>query len=410
METEYIRGKIQERDGALSRRPNARFDARGNDVWAERSGREFMPETNNMSGGSKDYSSPVTSGMGNISRLVGGRGRRRSVSDEGKRMAGGRHTRYRVMVGGNQLSLSPHEAQQLMMMDYRGGKHPYLTKTGRERKHIRGSGLWDSIKSIAGKVAHEFTDPESRLRAEYIPKAAEGLEKISNVADTVAPFIPGPYGAAAKAAAVALRTASKVAKGVNAANKVATAAQSLARGDYSKGIAQATDAYGAVKGSYDDYSKYQKEKNSKFPRPNLPSKPRAVNDSNGRPLAIKDREPTYWPQGSRQLALEDAERPLMLEDKPKTPKFKTNYGKYAPAGNNYLDLARVENLSGLGRGGNEMYGARQVPVFRDLSLMTPKPKGGRRPNARAAIVRKVMSEKGLSMIEASKYVKAHNLY
>jgi hypothetical protein len=31
-------------------------------------------------------------------------------------------------------------------------------------------------------------------------------------------------------------------------------------------------------------------------------------------------------------------------------------------------------------------------------------------SARAAVVRKVMREKGVSMIEASKYVKAHNLY
>ena len=35
-------------------------------------------------------------------------------------------------------------------------------------------------------------------------------------------------------------------------------------------------------------------------------------------------------------------------------------------------------------------------------------KGGKA--ARAAIVKKVMAEKGLSMIEASKYVKAHGLY
>jgi hypothetical protein len=33
---------------------------------------------------------------------------------------------------------------------------------------------------------------------------------------------------------------------------------------------------------------------------------------------------------------------------------------------------------------------------------------GRR--ARAAVVKKVMAEKGLKMIEASKYVKEHNLY
>lgn len=35
---------------------------------------------------------------------------------------------------------------------------------------------------------------------------------------------------------------------------------------------------------------------------------------------------------------------------------------------------------------------------------------GKKPNARAVVVKKIMNEKGLSMIEASKYVKAHNLY
>jgi len=35
---------------------------------------------------------------------------------------------------------------------------------------------------------------------------------------------------------------------------------------------------------------------------------------------------------------------------------------------------------------------------------------GKKPNARAAIVKSVMAEHGLSMIEASKYVKEHNLY
>ena len=36
--------------------------------------------------------------------------------------------------------------------------------------------------------------------------------------------------------------------------------------------------------------------------------------------------------------------------------------------------------------------------------------GARKPNARAQIVKRVMNEKGLSLIEASKYVKAHGLY
>lgn len=36
--------------------------------------------------------------------------------------------------------------------------------------------------------------------------------------------------------------------------------------------------------------------------------------------------------------------------------------------------------------------------------------GGKKVNKRAEIVKKVMREKGMKMIEASKYVKAHNLY
>jgi len=63
--------------------------------------------------------------------------------------------------------------------------------------------------------------------------------------------------------------------------------------------------------------------------------------------------------------------------------------------------------------------AAQPDLGLALDLPPPEKKGkGRRapagPNdgrrARAAIVKKVMAEKGCSMIEASKYVKAHNLY
>jgi cytoplasmic iron level regulating protein YaaA (DUF328/UPF0246 family) len=38
------------------------------------------------------------------------------------------------------------------------------------------------------------------------------------------------------------------------------------------------------------------------------------------------------------------------------------------------------------------------------------PKKARAPSARAAIVKQVMQSEGLSMIEASKYVKANGLY
>lgn len=74
--TEYLRGKVDERDGVLNRKAKARFDERGNDVWAYRSGRTYAPE---YEGGAMDYSSPEVGngeprgGMGQLSRLVGGR-------------------------------------------------------------------------------------------------------------------------------------------------------------------------------------------------------------------------------------------------------------------------------------------------------------------------------------------------
>ena len=70
--TEYLRGQIEERSGALSSRPSATFTERGNDVWARRSGRTFLNSP--LEGGAKDFSSPVAgNGMGNLSRLVGGK-------------------------------------------------------------------------------------------------------------------------------------------------------------------------------------------------------------------------------------------------------------------------------------------------------------------------------------------------
>jgi len=85
--------------------------------------------------------------------------------------------------------------------------------------------------------------------------------------------------------------------------------------------------------------------------------------------------------------------------------------------------SNAADLFGLGkprRGGNilsrglniasdaaNMFGlGRKVPVAQMKSVIG----GARKPNKRAEIVKRVMQEKNLSMIEASKYVKAHNLY
>jgi len=80
-ETEYIRGKYQERNGATVVRPYAKFNKRGNDVWAERSGRTFFADSlgDDYSGGAKDYSSapaaPAGSGMGLLSKIGSGKKR-----------------------------------------------------------------------------------------------------------------------------------------------------------------------------------------------------------------------------------------------------------------------------------------------------------------------------------------------
>ena len=62
-------------------------------------------------------------------------------------------------------------------------------------------------------------------------------------------------------------------------------------------------------------------------------------------------------------------------------------------------------VSGAGRSGAGVSGAGVSGAGRSGAGVS----GGGRA-ARAAIVKKVMADKGLSMIEASKYVKAHNLY
>ena len=81
-ETEYLRGKLEEADGAMVRRPRATFNRRGNDVWADRSGRVYAPGMEG--GGIRDMSSPVTgNGMGNLARLVGGK-RRGGASHKAK--------------------------------------------------------------------------------------------------------------------------------------------------------------------------------------------------------------------------------------------------------------------------------------------------------------------------------------
>lgn len=66
--SEYLRGKLEVRNHSAGK-----FTPRGNDVWAERSGRTYHGTAENLSGSGVDYSSPVAGfGMGKLSALTGG--------------------------------------------------------------------------------------------------------------------------------------------------------------------------------------------------------------------------------------------------------------------------------------------------------------------------------------------------
>jgi hypothetical protein len=66
--SEYLRGKLEVRNHSAGR-----FTARGNDVWAERSGRTYHGTGDNLTGGGVDYASPVAGfGMGKLSAITGG--------------------------------------------------------------------------------------------------------------------------------------------------------------------------------------------------------------------------------------------------------------------------------------------------------------------------------------------------
>ena len=353
METEYIRGKIEERNGALSARPAARFTPRGNDVWAHRSGRVYQAP---VEGGAQDFSSPVTGngvihhGMGRLGNLVGA-SRRAPSQEPGPKLR-----------GGVEHFMSPEDAKRLLMMDYRGGRHPYLTRGGAVRRGLKGTGIWDNIKSLAGKVANEFTNPESDLRSKYA----------KNIAD-LAEYIPDER-----------------------VKKFGKLARNLEKGEYRQLGEAALDAYDKSKKS-GQRSATGKTLGEIAGR--LKGKPKPT------PLMLEDGHPGYkWkrdynappkrapPDDESYLMLEDAPpqrlmledappQRLMLEDAPR-PKKKSRVQQLKDAWA-IRDAAKAARNASSGRGG-----AR---------------------SRRGAIVAKVMRERGVSLPEASRIVKAEGL-
>ena len=236
-QTEYLRGQLEEKAGAMVRRPRASFTARGNDVWAERSGRVFAPgEEAGMSGGSAeaawdatrdlprwtpvpearkpDYSSPVTgNGMGNISRLVGGKRRtggtkhtQKTSLSQGRTQAAVDADRRRTMAN---LEHPMEKMNMGSMAKVRGGvKHTQkqsLTQ-GRTQASV------DAAKKVSDASAAAYEDRMKHLnmgttyaqqRAQAIQSddsiAGRFLRGITTLQDIAAPVVWGIPGAAINA-------------------------------------------------------------------------------------------------------------------------------------------------------------------------------------------------------------------
>lgn len=431
-ESEYIRGKLEERAGALSSRPDARFSMRGNDVWAHRSGRTYQPS---MEGGAADFSSPVTGNgkMGDLRRLVGGK----------LRKPGSRSPSPERACGGAGLMMSPMEAQQLMKMDYRGGAHPYLTKRGGLRAHLRGTGIWDNIKELAKKGFNELANPESDLRSKIAPLVGTVASMIPDpraqaLASAANSLSQGEYGALANQARGAVNAYQRSQGRKKGAKQLGDIAQSLIKPKFM------SDMYPAAPAIEDKPKTYNWTKD--YNKPAKPSR-QAVNDSAGRPLAIVDKP--------RPLAITDKPRPLMLEDASATDlqnmraqkamnKLKKTAGMARDAedyevgggrrrrGKGFFgDMVKgfvgtikkasplLKMMPGVGRAVGtvadfipDSWGSGTPDLATLQALQRGAQAGGAKPkrtNRRAQMVAKVMRERGVSLPEASRIVKAEGL-
>jgi len=142
-DSEYLRAKIAERTGVIHPHVGASFSKRGNDVWAERSGRSYYSTGPELAGGAMDYASSVSgNGSGRLSNLTGGKkspplpkGVVLAVSDTAQRIA-------RARGSGAPDSL---EVTQLMAKGARANQ-------GRPDKPMDGSGKKSGRAEIVKRV------------------------------------------------------------------------------------------------------------------------------------------------------------------------------------------------------------------------------------------------------------------
>jgi len=223
----------------------------------------------------------------------------------------------------------------------------------------------DSVlrKDIVPKVTNEITNPDSVLRSQVIPKVAEYSKYAEPFMDAV---VPGS-GEAVVAGA----------QGLNAINQGATQAQRML------GYGDDSDLKSAVA---------ELQKCSSHPRAKLMK-------------ALKEEYP-----GKKRIFYDSAFNLAGMKKKG----GRIRSGAYEGMGMLGEDGHGTRKVGG-GMLGQDGHGQRQVGAGTGAGTgagrrkRAPAQEGSGR-NKRAEIVRKVMKEKGMKMIEASKYVKQHGLY
>jgi len=284
---------------------------------------------------------------------------------------------------------------------YRGGKRkPMLKGNAPDEAHqmgahlgahlhqLHGSGFFDSFKrgfesigskiknefvnpnsvlrhDIAPKVANEFTDPNSVLRGQIIPEGAKYAQMAQPFLDAGVPGLGTAVNTGFKAANYANKGAKMVGLGSESQRAKVMLGENKAGRSRNNGPALLSgNVNGNVSGSglFDFASANYRKKHGG----------------------------AMTPEQLKAKVSEMAKHPIKRLSRSKM------------------------TLTGSGVGAGMLEEPMPMPGT-NLNLSGGSDTGayegqGRGRSARASIVKRVMAEKGMKMIEASKYVKAHNLY
>lgn len=238
----------------------------------------------------------------------------------------------------------------------------------------------DSVlrKEIVPKVVNEFKDPNSVLRGKVLPGAAAGLTSAAAALPAFAPALL-PLAAAADTAQAINMGAKQMGLGRRRRGG------EISDADMDRAVEQVVDMRikGANQRTVDDFITQH------YPQANKKQK-------DGIKLAAHRHLAKMMPAA------------VTLAKMPSSAKGRKG-------GKNYFKSAVDSIVSKVAS--NPMGAVNTLAGVADLGMKAYKAKGKRAPagpndgrRKRADIVKKVMKEKGMSMIDASKYVKQHGLY